>query len=153
MRQSAGLLLFRRDADGLRLLLVHPGGPFWRNKDAGAWSIPKGEFSEDEDPLSAAIREFAEETGATVSGDFLPLGSIRIKSGKTIHVWAIEQDLEVASLRSNTFEMEWPPRSGKTIVVPEVDRAEWVTAEEAETKLHAGQIEFVWRLQRLIGND
>ncbi len=150
MRRSAGLLLFRRDVDTIRFLLVHPGGPFWKNKDAGAWSIPKGEIGEGEDERSAALREFEEETGHKVSGDFIPLPPLRMPSGKWLSIWAIEHDFDTGSLHSNTFEMEWPPRSGRMITVPEVDQAAWMTTDEAQLKLHAGQMGFINQLQALL---
>lgn len=150
MRRSAGLLLFRRDADAIRYLLVHPGGPFWKNKDAGAWSIPKGEVEGDEDQRAAALREFEEETGQRISGDFIELPPLRMPSEKWLSIWAIEHDFDTRSLHSNTFEMEWPPRSGRIITVPEVDQAAWVTADEAQLKLHAGQMGFIDALQALL---
>jgi len=149
--RSAGLLLFRRDPDDLRFLLVHPGGPFWKNKDAGAWSIPKGEFDEDEDALAAALREFEEETGSRVSGEFIELQPLRMPTGKWLFIWALEHAFDVHSLHSNTFEMEWPPRSGRTIKVPEVDRAEWVITEEARIRLHKGQFAFIEQLLERLG--
>ncbi|MGB0062973.1 MAG: NUDIX domain-containing protein, partial [Terracidiphilus sp.] len=130
-KQSAGLLLFRRSASPLEVMLVHPGGPFWAKKDEGAWSIPKGEFAEDEDPLAAARREFEEETGRAIAGDFLPLTPVRQSGGKIVYAWAIESDFEASSLKSNTFSMEWPPRSGRREEFPEVDRACWFSLMEA----------------------
>jgi predicted NUDIX family NTP pyrophosphohydrolase len=138
-KQSAGLLVFRRVRDGIEVLLVHPGGPFWKTKDDGAWSIPKGEFDESEDALAAANREFQEETGFTIAGDFKPLAPVKQKSGKTIRAWAIEADCDVSAIRSNTFSMEWPPKSGRVQEFPEIDRAEWFSLERARTKIHSGQ--------------
>lgn len=143
---SAGLLLFRRDgADGtVEVLLVHPGGPFWAKKDDAAWSVPKGEYGPDEDALVAARREFAEELGsAAPDGPVLPLGELRQSGGKRVTVWAVEADFDAATARSNTFEMEWPPRSGVLQSFPEVDRAEWFTLDLARSKLHKGQRPFV----------
>jgi predicted NUDIX family NTP pyrophosphohydrolase len=139
---SAGLLVFRR-APALEFLLVHPGGPFWRGKDDGAWSIPKGLIDEGEDHLAAARREFAEETSLSVDGDFIPLTPLKQKSGKWVHAFLIEADLDLAGFRSNVFAMEWPRRSGRTIEVPEVDRAEWFGAESALTKILPGQAGFI----------
>lgn len=137
---SAGLLLYRRNQHGIEVLLVHPGGPFWARRDDGAWSIPKGVHGAGEDPLAAARREFAEETGATPpAGETVPLGSFRQSSGKIVEAWAVEGDFDPASLKSNTFTLEWPPRSGKIREVPEVDRAAWFTPEEAARKLIKGQ--------------
>jgi predicted NUDIX family NTP pyrophosphohydrolase len=137
--QSAGVLMFRRRNDSLEVLLVHPGGPFWQRKDDGAWSIPKGEFLEGEAPDAAARREFAEETGCALRGKLLPLTPVKQPSGKVVHPFAIEGDLDPASIRSNTFALEWPPRSGITREFPEVDRAGWFTVADARRKLIAGQ--------------
>jgi predicted NUDIX family NTP pyrophosphohydrolase len=138
-RRSAGILLYRRRPGGIEVLLVHPGGPFWANKDDGAWSIPKGEYAPQEDALAAARREFAEETGSPAEGGAIALGSFRQSSAKIVDAWAIEGDFDPSSLRSNTFTMEWPPRSGRMREVPEVDRGGWFTPEEAERKLLKGQ--------------
>ncbi len=146
-KRSAGILMWKYDG-GLRVLLVHPGGPFWEKRDAGAWTIPKGEYPESEDALVAARREFAEEMGEEPRGDFLPLGEIRQKGGKQVTCFAVESDFDVNGLVSNTFEMEWPPRSGKRRVFPEVDRAAWFTPEEAEAKILSAQWELIERLQR-----
>jgi len=137
---SAGLLMFRRREPDPEVLLVHPGGPFWQNKDDGAWSIPKGLYEKDEDPLAAARREFEEETGCRADGEFVALGSFRQPGGKTIAAWAVEGDFGAAALRSNTFTMEWPPRSGRLTTFPEVDRAEWFSPAPARTKLLKGQV-------------
>ncbi|HEY0731622.1 MAG TPA: NUDIX domain-containing protein [Chitinophagaceae bacterium] len=139
MRKSAGILMFRRIDKELEVLLVHPGGPFWKNKDQGAWSIPKGEFTNSEDPLDAAIREFEEETGVKLQGNFIELEQIQQKGGKLVLAWAIESDLDPSSIRSNTFSMEWPPKSGKWIEVPEIDKASWFAVEEAREKINPAQ--------------
>jgi predicted NUDIX family NTP pyrophosphohydrolase len=123
--------------------LVHPGGPFWTKKDLGAWSIPKGEFQEGEDPLEAAQREFEEETGFPISGQFIHLSSLKQKSGKIIHAWAVEGDIDPVEIKSNTFELEWPPKSGKMKEFPEIDKAEWFTAPLAKQKINAGQVPFL----------
>ena len=130
-KKSAGILLYRIRNKLPEVFLVHPGGPFWANKDGGAWTIPKGEFDEDEDPLDAAKREFKEETGTKISGEFIELNPIRQKSGKIVLAWAVEGDIEPTKIISNEFEMEWPPKSGKMISFPEVDRAGWFEIEEA----------------------
>ena len=147
-KRSAGLLAWRRGPDGPEFFLVHPGGPFWKNKDDGAWSIPKGEIDPGEDPLSAAKREFAEETGQTIGGTFTPLAPVKIASGKVIEAWAIEHDLDASAIRSNTFEMEWPPRSGRKQAFPEVDRAAWFSAEDAVKKINKGQAPLITELLR-----
>ena len=136
---SAGILLFRWRPSGLQVLLVHPGGPFWAKKDAGAWSIPKGLADEGEDRLAAARREFLEETGVTVEGEFLDLGAHKQPGGKTIAAWACEGDFDPALLKSNTFTLEWPPRSGRTAEFPEVDRAAWFSIDEALERATKGQ--------------
>ncbi|HUR76893.1 MAG TPA: NUDIX domain-containing protein [Acidimicrobiales bacterium] len=144
-KYSAGLLLYRRDPDrGLELLIVHPGGPFWQNKDGGAWSVPKGEHEEGEDPWTVARREFEEELGHAVPpGDRLDLGVARQRSGKRVHCFAVAGNLDVRCISSNTFTIEWPPRSGVLAEFPEVDRAAWVSPEVARVKLLAGQAPFV----------
>jgi predicted NUDIX family NTP pyrophosphohydrolase len=136
---SAGILLFRRRAAGVEVLLVHPGGPFWAKKDLGAWSIPKGLVDEGEDILAAAKREFEEETGAAVEGACLDLGAHKQPGGKTIFAWACEGDFHPPDLKSNTFTLEWPPRSGRTKAYPEVDRAAWFSIEEAVERISKGQ--------------
>jgi predicted NUDIX family NTP pyrophosphohydrolase len=138
-RQSAGILLYRRRGDTVEVLLVHPGGPFWAKKDRGAWSIPKGELAEGEDALAAARRELAEETGLAPEGDFVALTPVRQKAGKTVHAWAVEGDCDPDAIRSNTFSMEWPPRSGRQQSFPEVDRAEWFEPTAAAEKIHPAQ--------------
>jgi predicted NUDIX family NTP pyrophosphohydrolase len=137
--QSAGVLMFRRRNASPEVLLVHPGGPFWQRKDDGAWSIPKGEFLDGEAADAAARREFAEETGSALPGELLPLTPVKQPSGKVVHPFAIEGDLDPASIRSNTFALEWPPRSGIMREFPEVDRAGWFTVADARRKLIAGQ--------------
>lgn len=151
-KRSAGILMWKRDG-GLRVLLVHPGGPFWAKKDSGAWTIPKGEYLENENPLAAARREFAEELGVDLRGDFLPLGQIRQKGGKQVVCFAIEGDFDVAAVVSNTFEMEWPPRSGRRRSFPEVDRAAWFTPEEARAKILPAQHELVERLLKHVSGE
>jgi predicted NUDIX family NTP pyrophosphohydrolase len=138
-KHSAGILIFRRTAMGIEVFLVHPGGPYWAKKDAGAWSVPKGECEPGEDGLAAARRELAEETGLAPQGDFLWLGSFRQSSAKTVEVWAVEGDADPARLQGNSFTMEWPPRSGQIKAFPEVDRAGWFTLAEATRKLVKGQ--------------
>ncbi len=144
---SAGLLVYRRTDAGLEVLLVHPGGPLWARKDDGAWSVPKGEYEPSEDPLEVARREFEEEIGQTPPGNEpVWLGELRQPSGKVVSAWATEGDLDVREVRSNSFEMEWPPRSGRTREFPEVDRAGWFGLEEARRKLLRGQVGFLDRL-------
>jgi predicted NUDIX family NTP pyrophosphohydrolase len=138
-KESAGLLLYRKRGGTLEVFLVHPGGPFWAKKDLGAWSIPKGEVDKDEDKQAAAIRELKEETGLAVSGEMLALTAIRQKGHKVVHAWAVEADCDPAAVRSNTFAMEWPPRSGKTQDFPEVDRAAWFGVAEARAKINPAQ--------------
>lgn len=145
-KQSAGLLLFRESGGQLEVLLVHPGGPFWTKKDDGAWSIPKGEFNSDEEPLAAARREFEEELGAAVDGEFVPLGNVKQAGGKVVHAWALRGDFDPSRLKNSPFSMEWPPRSGRQQEFPEVDRAEWFSVETARTKILKGQAEFLDRL-------
>jgi predicted NUDIX family NTP pyrophosphohydrolase len=146
-KTSAGILLYRFNAGVLEVLLVHPGGPFWAKKDNGAWSIPKGEFDPGTEPLEAAKREFVEETGSPVEGAFIELTPLRQPSGKLIYGWAGSGNIDASSIKSNTFPMEWPPRSGKQQVFPEVDRAEWFTVPQALEKLIPGQHGFVHELQ------
>jgi predicted NUDIX family NTP pyrophosphohydrolase len=145
-KQSAGILLHRRRDGRLEVLLAHPGGPFWERKDLEAWSVPKGELEPGEDPLAAAKREFAEETGLALSGPFAPLGSVKQKSGKTVHAWAVEGDFDPAKLVCNTFEMEWPARSGKMQSFPEIDRVEWFDLDTARRKMNPAQTAFLDRL-------
>jgi len=152
-KQSAGILLFRFRGHGPEVLLVHPGGPFWAGRDEGAWSIPKGEFSDNEEPLSAARREFSEETGVRVEGTFISLGSVRQRSGKIVHAWALEGDLDASTVKSNTFSLEWPPKSGAYQEFPEVDRAAWFSPAVARKKILAGQAELIDRLEEYLGRD
>jgi predicted NUDIX family NTP pyrophosphohydrolase len=150
---SAGILLFRRRPAGVEVMLVHPGGPFWAKKDLGAWSIPKGLADEGEDLLAAAKREFLEETGATVEGEFLDLGGHKQSGGKTIVVWASEGDFDPASLTSNMFSLEWPPRSGKTAEFPEVDEGAWLSVDEALEKINKGQRPIITALLARLGAE
>jgi len=140
VKQSAGILLYRKMNDQLQVFLVHPGGPFFKNKDAGVWSIPKGEFLDGEDALTAAKREFKEETGQTIDGGFIELNPVYLKSGKKVYAWAVEGDINHEVIESNLFEMEWPPKSGKRQSFPEVDRAAWFTLDEAKEKINAAQV-------------
>jgi len=152
-KSSAGLLLYRRVNGGLHVLLVHPGGPFWATKDFGAWSIPKGEFAPGEDPLEAAKREFREETGCGAEGDYIPLAPLKQPSGKIIHVWAVAGDCDPSRLQSNTFSIEWPPRSGRAREFPEVDRAAWFPLAEARRRIVRGQAGFLDQLPRVAGKE
>lgn len=153
-KHSAGLVLFRDVSGELQVLLVHPGGPFWADKDDGAWSIPKGEFEDGEDPLQAARREFEEETGALPpAGELLPLHAVRQPSGKTVHAWAASGKFDVAALKSNMFCMEWPPKSGKQRQFPEVDRAAWLPIEVAKRKILKGQVPLLTELQTRLGQQ
>lgn len=145
---SAGLLLFRRRGEIMEVFLVHPGGPLWAKKDAGAWSIPKGLIDPGEEPLSAARREFEEETGFQVSGEFIPLAPAKVTGGKTILAWSVEGDCDPDAMRSNTFEMEWPPRSGKRQKFPEVDRGEWFSLAAAKEKINKGQVPLIKELEQ-----
>lgn len=149
-KASAGLLMYRKRNQQLEVLLVHLGGPFWAKKDAGAWFVPKGEINPGEDELAAAKREFEEETGLFAGAPLLPLGSVKHKSGKRVSAWAFEGDCDPAALRSNTFQMEWPPRSGKTREFLEIDRAAFFTTEAAREKMHPAEFEFVTRLLSLL---
>ena len=149
-KKSAGLLVFRGSSASRQVLLVHPGGPFWARKDDGAWSIPKGEFSDDEDPLSAARREFEEETGQPADGDFIPLQPIKQAGGKTVFAWAVRGDFDPTTLRSNTFSIEWPPGSGHQRDFPEVDRAEWFDLATARRKILKGQSPLLDQLGLLV---
>jgi len=149
-KQSAGILLYRFDKSQLQAFLVHPGGPFFRNKDDGAWSIPKGEFLDDEEALSAAKREFEEETGKSVDGKFIQLEPIVQKSGKKVFAWALEGNIDAETIFSNTFEIEWPPKSGKKQTFPEVDKAGWFDVETAKLKINQGQVGLVDNLIRIL---
>jgi predicted NUDIX family NTP pyrophosphohydrolase len=151
-KRSAGLLVYRRKGNLVEVLLAHPGGPFWSKKDLGVWSIPKGEYEEGEDPLETAKREFDEELGKKVpQGKLIELGEIEQKNNKIVTAWAVEGDLDVTNTNSNTFEMEWPPHSGKTQEFPEIDRAEWFSLEQAVKKLIFGQPAFLGRLAGKLG--
>lgn len=150
-KQSAGILLYRKTEGKLQVFLVHPGGPFFKNKDDGGWSIPKGEFLDDEDPLKAAKREFEEETGQGIIGKFIHLNPIIQKGGKKVHAWAVEGDINHLSVKSNHFEMEWPPRSGRQQSFPEVDRAEWFDVDIAKVKINPAQVEFIEELVEKLG--
>jgi predicted NUDIX family NTP pyrophosphohydrolase len=152
-KQSAGLLLYRFRGDNLEVLLIHPGGPFWKNKDAGAWSVPKGEFEDDEDALAAAKRETQEELGRAFTGKFTALEPVKLKTGKIAYAWALEADFDPEKLVSNIFEMEWPPRSGKKIMVPEADKAAWLSPKEAKEKINAAQVNFIDQLLLILKND
>ena len=149
-RTSAGLLMYRIQGGALEVLLAHPGGPFFRNKDEGAWSIPKGEPDADEDLLLTAQREFEEETGLKPSGPFIPLRPIKQKGGKVVHAWAFEGDCDPATVKSNTFTMEWPPKSGRQMEFPEIDRAEFLDLATAKKKIKAGQEGFIEELEAIV---
>jgi predicted NUDIX family NTP pyrophosphohydrolase len=149
-KQAAGILLYRRGAKGLEVLLAHPGGPLWARKDYGSWTLPKGQFTDGELPLDAAKREFEEEMGSKPGGTFVPLGTLKQPSGKVIHAWAAESDFDVTTVKSNLFAMEWPPKSGRMGEFPEVDRAGWFSIEEARLKILKGQQPFLDRLLALL---
>jgi len=151
MKRSAGLLLYRRRGGAIEFFLVHPGGPFWAKKDAAAWSIPKGLYEQGEPPLDAAKREFSEETGMAVDGDFASLGEFKQPGGKIVSAWLIEADCDADAVKSNRFTMEWPPRSGKMAEFPEIDRAEWFAPQEAMTKILRGQRAIVESALQLLG--
>ncbi len=146
MKKSAGILAWRNTKNGLEVFLVHPGGPYWKNKDEHAWSVPKGEFNENENPKEAAIREFHEETGFVAAAQLVELEPVKQPGGKYIYLWITEADFNPLDVSSNTFSMEWPPRSGKRIEVPEVDKAEWFLLNDARHKIHKGQIPFLDQL-------
>ena len=152
-QRSAGILLYRRAGGAIEVLLVHPGGPFWAGKDEGAWSIPKGAYLPGEEPLAAARREFAEETGTELQGEAVALGSFRQSSVKIVDAWAVEGDFDPVGLTSNSFQMEWPPRSGRMGEFPEVDRAQWFTPDEAARKILKGQRPIVQALLRHLDNS
>jgi predicted NUDIX family NTP pyrophosphohydrolase len=149
-KRSAGLLLFRDGPRGREVLLVHPGGPLWATKDDGAWSIPKGEVGDDESPLAAARREFHEETGFVAGDEVIPLTPVHLASRKVVHAWAVQGDVDPVALRSNTFTMEWPPRSGRRQEFPEVDRAAWIPLAEAKAKITKGQAPLLVELERIL---
>ncbi|MET3980582.1 putative NUDIX family NTP pyrophosphohydrolase [Mucilaginibacter sp. UYP25] len=150
LKQSAGILLYRLTDGVLQVFLVHPGGPYFRKKDDGAWSVPKGEFSDDEEPLAAAQREFEEEVGKTITGNFIKLQPVKQKSGKVVHAWAVEGEIDHTNITSNTFEIEWPPKSGKRASFPEIDRAGWFTIDEAKVKMIPGQVGMIEELEELL---
>jgi predicted NUDIX family NTP pyrophosphohydrolase len=150
---SAGILLFRFGNDKLEVMLVHPGGPFWARKDEGAWSIPKGILDENEDLLDAAKREFNEETGLEADGDFIELGEVKQPSGKIVHAWALEKDLDVTEIKSNSFTIEWPKNSGKMREYPEIDKAGWFGLDEARAKILKGQVAFLGRLAEMVAKN
>jgi predicted NUDIX family NTP pyrophosphohydrolase len=149
-RNSAGILMYRRRQGIVEVLLAHMGGPFWAKKDLGAWSIPKGEFEPDEAPLDAAKREFEEETSLSVTGEFIPLTPIKQSGGKIVHIWAVESDCDPSAIKSNTFMIEWPPRSGRQQAFPEIDRAEWFSLDDAKEKVTKGQRGFIEELRRIL---
>lgn len=152
MKQSAGLLVYRENSDRVEVFLVHPGGPFWAGKDIASWSIPKGEFAEQENPLEAAMREFAEETGLEVpKGKPLPLDPVKQPNRKIVYAWYLQGDMDASAIQSNTFEMEWPPKSGKKQMFPEVDKAAWYGFGEAKVKLHKGQVPIIEQLEKILG--
>ncbi|MCD0467143.1 NUDIX domain-containing protein [Flavobacterium sp. ENC] len=157
MKQSAGILLYKFIDKTIYFLLVHPGGPFWKNKDLESWSIPKGEFTADEEPLPAAKREFKEETGfgleAESEEDFIALESVKLKSGKTVLAWALEFDIDVTLVKSNDFEMEWPPKSGSIKNFPEIDKAEWFQTDEALKKINPAQADFIIQIVSKISSS
>lgn len=153
MRKSAGLLVYRKKNSLPEFFLVHPGGPFWKNKDIGAWSVPKGEFEDDEQPLKAAIREFEEETGVLMEGNFIELKPVIQKSGKVVYAWGVEGDVDAFVIRSNTFQFEWPPKTGKYIEIPEVDKGGWFSFEEAKEKLISGQVAILEELGEIVNSQ
>ena len=151
-RQSAGILLYRLAGDEPEVLLVHPGGPYWAKRDAGAWSIPKGEYEAGEEPFASAAREFGEELGTALpAGEAIELGTVTQAAGKLVTAWAVQGDLDTATVRSNSFSMEWPPRSGEIREFPEVDRAEWFSVTEARKRTIPAQAAFIDRLVELVG--
>jgi predicted NUDIX family NTP pyrophosphohydrolase len=152
-QKSAGILMYRKKENVLEVFLVHPGGPMWFRKDEGAWSVPKGEYYDSEDSLEAAKREFEEETGQRVDGNFIPLRPVKLKSGKLVTAWAVEGDIDAAQIKSNSFEMEWPPRSRKMQSFPEVDKGEWFDTEKAKIKINSGQIPLILELEEFIANS
>lgn len=151
-QHSAGIMLYHYREDEPYVLLVHPGGPFWVKKDTGAWSIPKGLFNQDEEPLGAARREFKEETGYDVDGNFIELGEIKQPSGKIIHAWALEGDIDASRIASNTFTLEWPPHSGISREFPEIDRGEWFDIQTARKKINTGQARFLDKLLAVLSS-
>jgi len=152
-KKSAGILLYRLKDHLFEVMLVHPGGPFWAKKDEGAWSVPKGEFDDSEDALSAAKREMEEETGIKAEGNFIELTPVKQKNGKMVYAWALEKNIDAADIKSNSFEIEWPPKSGKKKSFPEIDRAGWFTTEEAMKKILAAQLPLINELKNKLTND
>jgi predicted NUDIX family NTP pyrophosphohydrolase len=152
-KRSAGILVYRRREGGLEVFLVHPGGPFWAKKDHGAWTVPKGEYTDAEQPLDAAIREFKEETGFDLRGKFVELGTITQASGKVVSAWACAGDFDPEKLTSNSCEIEWPPHSGRSMTIPEVDRGGWFPVDEANARIFPAQQPFLERLARLLAGD
>lgn len=150
MKQSAGILMYRIQSREIEILLAHPGGPFWKKKDLGAWSIPKGEYNEDEEPLAAAIREFKEETGLKLEGEFIQLEPVKQKSGKIVQAWAIKGDPDISKFVSNTFSLEWPPKSGKMSEFPEIDQLSWFNIKNAKEKILPAQVDFIEDLLKRI---
>ncbi len=142
-KQSAGIILYKFEEEKLQIFLVHPGGPFWQNKDAGSWSIPKGEFLDSENPLDAAKREFEEETGTKLFGNFIELIPIKQKAGKIVYAWAFQGNINANTITSNTFTVEWPPKSNKLVTYPEIDKAAWFTADIARIKINPSQVALI----------
>ena len=151
IRASAGLLMYRRRPAGIEVFLVHPGGPFWARKDAGAWTVPKGQIEDGEEPLAAALREFREETGFSADGTFHPLAPVKQRSGKLVYAWMVEGDCDPSKVTSQLFSMEWPPKSGRLQEFPEVDRAAWFSLEQARIRLLAAQVNFIDQMVRVLG--
>ncbi|RYG02793.1 MAG: NUDIX domain-containing protein [Chitinophagaceae bacterium] len=152
MKTSAGILLYRNTNELPEVFLVHPGGPFWKNKDLGAWSIPKGEYALGENPLDCAKREFEEETGQAIEGYFIPLDAIKQSGGKTVYAWAVEGNIDAEKIVSNTIMIPWPPKSGKLLEIPEVDRGAWFVFDEAKFKIIPAQAAFIVQLQDLLSS-
>ncbi|MEO7767616.1 MAG: NUDIX domain-containing protein [Ferruginibacter sp.] len=150
-KRSAGIILYRFRNSLPEILLVHPGGPFWAKKDLGAWSIPKGDFDDNENPLDAAKREFEEETGIKIAGKFIELTPVKQKAGKLIYAWALQKDVNTVEVKSNIFEMQWPPKSGKMKEFPEIDKAEWFGIEKTKEKVLQGQLPLIMELMGKIG--
>jgi len=152
MKKSAGIILYRKRNGFLEIFLIHPGGPFWKNKDDGAWSIPKGELDENEDPLKAAQREFKEEKRITINGVFCELTPIKQKSGKLVYAWALEKNIDMPTISSNYFEIEWPPKSKQLKQFPEVDKGEWFNTTSAKQKINPSQVAFIEELMQKVGD-
>ncbi|HEU4859401.1 MAG TPA: NUDIX domain-containing protein [Chitinophagaceae bacterium] len=149
-QKSAGIVLYRLQNNSIEVFLVHPGGPYWSKKDEGAWSIPKGEFNDNEEPLAAAKREFQEETGIQISGEFIQLNPVKQKGGKMVYAWAVEGDIDPAKIKSNSFEIEWPPRSGRMKSFPEIDKAAWFHVSDAQKKIIEAQSALIKELESKI---